>query len=978
MRIPYRFRTVFNAAIASVASFLPAAISGAQTIPSGGVSLVDEADIAIDGSFWQGNGPVATRSIVPVSGQSFSQAARIDVLSPTGQFWDSSIGALSNRDVATSDVILLHVFLKAVQTTYETGSVFCHVYVEGPAPDYTKSLSQDISATSEWTEYFLPFEVVAGQPAGDLRVFFGFGAGDRAQTLDIGGAEILWYGTSRTLAEMPRTSFQYDGRDPDAAWREEARQRIERYRKSEFDVCVVNADGLPVENASVRVRMKKHAFAFSTAIQSARIVDQTDPDNQQYLAVLLDLFNAAGPENDLKWPAWIGEWGSDFNQPQTLAALSFLKSQGFYLRGHVLVWPSERNLPQTIGALLPSADPAIPGLILDHIDDVVDATKDYLSEWDVINEPFDNHDLMDLFGNDVMVDWFNEARLHHPTATLFINDYAILSAGGTAIAHQDHYEQTIQLLVDNDAPIGGIGFQGHFDSSPTGIPKVWQIMERFSASFPDLVFKITEFDVDTDDEELQADYTRDFLTIAFSHPQVKGFQVWGFAENAHWRPRAAMFRSDWTEKPNGTAFRQLIQNEWWTDKTLRTNADGRVNGRGFLGDYEIEVDVNGQVVTASQQLGENGMEAQVVIDVPVAPEPRITVEPLGVTVSPGESASLSFSASGLPVPTITWYRNGVALNEHGLVLEITAAGAGDEATYYAEVTNSLGTVRTRDVQIGVRALDQRFEKLTSISTRGLVLTGEQVMIGGFYIVGTGDKELLIRGVGPRLANLGVVGVLADPFITLHRLGQSVPLLQNDNWDPSLAPLFAQLGAFGLGTDTLSAAIHDSLPPGGYTVTLSAASGSSGVGIVEVWDVANGAPLDLVSISTRGQVGTGERILIAGINIAGEAPKQVLIRGIGPGLTRLGVQNALEDPFLSLHEFLPGGGSRQIAVNNDWGTGQDGNAVALAASEVHAFAVADFSADAGLLLYLEPGSYSIQLSGADGGTGVALIEAYAVP
>src|SRR5690606_27336867 len=140
-------------------------------------------------------------------------------------------------------------------------------------------------------------------------------------------------------------------------------------------------------------------------------------------------------------------------------------------------------------------------------------------------------------------------------------------------------EDVVEYLLDEGADVGGMGFQGHFDGSPTGIPRVWSILDRYQAASPAMKFRITAFDVDTDDEELQADYTRDFLTICFSHPQVLGVQVWGFWEGAHWRPRAAMFRQDWTEKPNGAAWRDLIYNEWQTDETRTTAGDGRVRGR---------------------------------------------------------------------------------------------------------------------------------------------------------------------------------------------------------------------------------------------------------------------------------------------------------------------------------------------------------------------------------------------------------------
>jgi len=232
----------------------------------------------------------------------------------------------------------------------------------------------------------------------------------------------------------------------------------------------------------------------------------------------------------------------------------------------------------------------VPRMVLDHIADIVTATAPILDEWDVINEPYNNHDLMDVYGCGIMVDWFRAARRHHPTAILYINDFGILSARGRDTAHQRHYEETIRFLVEQGAPVGGIGMQGHFDATPTDIPRVLQILDRFAAAFPAQVIKVTEFDVDTDDEALQADYTRDFMTAIFSHPRTVGFQMWGFWEGAHWRPHAAMYTRDWQEKPNAKAYRDLVLKAWWTDISGVTGPDGTFSGRGFFGDYEIEVD----------------------------------------------------------------------------------------------------------------------------------------------------------------------------------------------------------------------------------------------------------------------------------------------------------------------------------------------------------------------------------------------------
>lgn len=958
-------------------------VASAQAIPDGGTVLTNVADVATLGGFRAGStagGAVASRTLVDVAGQTFTQAARIDVMRPTGQFWDSALYAGSNRAVAVNDVVLIHFYMRAVQTTDETGAVFCQLYAEGPGPSYTKSVSQVVSAGPEWVEYFVPFQVAEAAGSGQFVLNFGLGAATRPQVLEIAGAQMIWYGTSRTLAEMPRTSFRYEGRELAAAWRRDAARRIEEYRKGEYTVRVVNADGLPVPDAQVRVKLRRHAFHFASAWVASRIMNQANADNQAYRARLLELFNAGSTENDLKWAPWIGDWGAGFGRTQTLAALDWMKNQaGFHLRGHVLVWPSIRNTPTSIANLISASDPTVPQRVLDHIADEVGATKDLVPEWDVLNEPYDNHDIMDRYGSAVMVDWFKEAREHHATARLYINDYAILSGGGLNVTKQDAYAATIRYLLDNGAPIDGVGFQGHFDAGPTGMSRVWSIMQRYATEFPDLEFKITEFDVDSDDEALQADYLRDLLTLSFSHPKFTGFQNWGFWEGAHWRKRAAMVRQDWTEKPAAAVWRDLVLGQWQTDETRTSGLDGRVRGRGFLGDYDVTVTVGGRNVAATAVLDADGVVSDVVVNVPVDGAPRITAQPTGAIVSPGEPVTLRFEAAASPAPTLTWYKDGVALSGTSPTLAIASAAAGDEATYYAEAVSAAGTARTRSVKVGVRAPAERSEKLVNISTRGKVLSGSAVMIAGFYIEG-GDKDVLLRGIGPRLTAFDVPGALADPRLELFRSSDNVSIGANLDWDPALVPVFSQVSAFGLGTDTRSAALRMTLPPGGYTVQLGSEDGGTGVALVEAYDVGLGEPLKLVNISTRGFVGEGDEMLIAGFYVRGSVPQRVLVRGVGPRLAAFGVAGTLADPRVRVIEAVPGepGVTRTIASNDDWCVGNERATVAAAATKVSAFGLEPYSRDACLLLDLEPGGYTVQLSGAPGGTGIALVEVYAVP
>ncbi len=153
---------------------------------------------------------------------------------------------------------------------------------------------------------------------------------------------------------------------------------------------IVDSSGNPASYAALEVRFKQHTYHFgSVTVGHILVSDSTDA--QIYRAKVLELFNQSGPENDLKWGPWDGEWGSDYAREQTLAGLKWLRDNGLYTRGHVMVWPSKRNLPLSMQCYLPDnpadADPQAKQAVLDHIDDIAQATSSYLDEWDVLNGP---------------------------------------------------------------------------------------------------------------------------------------------------------------------------------------------------------------------------------------------------------------------------------------------------------------------------------------------------------------------------------------------------------------------------------------------------------------------------------------------------------------------------------------------------------------------------------------------------------------
>lgn len=256
-------------------------------------------------------------------------------------------------------------------------------------------------------------------------------------------------------------------------------------------------------------------------------------------------------------------------------------------------------------------------------------------------------------------------------------------------------------------------------------------------------------------------------------------------------------------------------------------------------------------------------------------------------------------------------------------------------------------------------------RLVNISTRGQVSTGDKVLIGGFIISGASAKKVLIRAVGPNLTNYSVTGVLANPMIELHRSTDGAIIASNDDWGRSSNA--SEITATNLApVDPKEAAILATLDPGAYTAIVTGNGGGTGVGIVEVFEMDH-PETPLINISTRGSILTGDQVLIGGLIIQGDAPQAVLIRAVGPTLTRYGVSGTIANPTLELHQSSDGS---IVASNDDWGSAA--NAAAIMATGL----APEDTAESAILITLQPGAYTAIVSGKNGGTGVGLVEVFA--
>lgn len=607
--------------------------------------------------------PLPVSSIVPVEGHpEFTQALEISVSGPPqspgldGEY-EIAIAAGTGAAVQQGDAMLATFWARSIDPL-ESGASSATFTFERAGVTFRKSANATLRIPTEWTRFEFPFEMVEGYPADGAQISLWLGYG--AQTFQVAGVSVLDYGQDPP-ADYPTVT--YAGREASAPWRSAAAERIDQNRKGDLEVAVVDTAGNPVPGAQVKVDMLEHAFTFGSAANGAHLVAD-DAMGSKYREIYDADFNQGVLGNDLKWRYWEDE---SHRESITLPALARMHEQDKRVRGHTLVWGSWGNMPADVQEL--QDDPAALRARIDaHVTDEATALAGQIDIWDVVNEPYSEHNVTDILGPAEIGRWFELAKQADPDAVLALNDYGILTHNGWNTRHQDHFYDTAAALLDAGAPVESLGFQGHFTGlQPTPPADLLPIFDRYAGL--GLPLEITEFDIVTPDEQLQADYTRDFLTMAFSYPQIGAISTFGFWESNIWNPLAALYRTDWTAKPNAQVWRDLIYRQWWTKTQGETAADGSYTTRGFLGDYLV-------TVTAG------GVSKQQRVSMPTTDGATLTVVADGIQVLQRTDPDDAVLAGGFEHGTDAWTRigaraaEGVADPHSGTTALRTAPGSG--------------------------------------------------------------------------------------------------------------------------------------------------------------------------------------------------------------------------------------------------------------------------------------------------------------
>jgi hypothetical protein len=405
----------------------------------------------------------------------------------------------------------------------------------------------------------------------------------------------------------------------------------------------------------------------------------------------------------------------------------------------------------------------------------------------------------------------------------------------------------------------------------------------------------------------------------------------------HAPPNHPGFANDGTQGSAGYSNAPWTSNQTvsavsWNTETFAQNQNANALRWGTL--YNFRFDSNKPPIATSATIGffKTGTPATVAIlgpnacDVAPSPTPTVTPTPTG-TPSPTPTATATVTPTATPTST-------------------------------PSPTPTLTATPTATPIPAAQA--------TNLSTRMRVQTGDNVGIGGFIITGSAPKHVLLRVIGPSLSQLGVPNVLADPVLELHGPGAFVTII-DDNWMDDPVQKAAILATGLAPTNNLESAIDATLNPGAYTAVVKGKNNTSGVALIEVYDLSQAVLAKLANISTRAFVGTSDDIVIAGFVLGHNSGNdRLVVRGLGPSLTAFGVPNALANPTLELRDS----NGALLMADNDW---QDNPAQA---AELTAAGLAPTNPlESGIAATLPPGPYTALLAGLNNGTGNGVVEVY---
>ena len=388
------------------------------------------------------------------------------------------------------------------------------------------------------------------------------------------------------------------------SWKPAAQDSILKYRTSPLIIHVVDGSDQPAENVSVHVKLIKHEFKWGSTVDInyvSRVLGNTNSFNisSPYINHLR-LFNSITPNNAGKWKAWI-------DAPQRsmyLRTIDWLESEGIWNRGHTVVWESERfNAIPDI--LLGQTDTAvIRNIVKSHIDDIMSKLSDEIYEMDVVNELVHEQHIVKGLLNvpDPALEhskWYKWAKQAAPNVDLIANEFDLFQSGNN---FYQQYIEYVEKMMDDGAPVDGVGMQGHFW---TDMPAYGELKRRIEQVKPlGLPMAVSEFDM----KGKAYDDMERVMYAVFSEPQMYGFTIWGAWDGVQWRNNGAIFEDNWEVKPSGRAWLDLVHGKWSNDTVAVTETSGTISLDAYKGTHKITLMMGDSVFVDTLIVGDDEVE----------------------------------------------------------------------------------------------------------------------------------------------------------------------------------------------------------------------------------------------------------------------------------------------------------------------------------------------------------------------------------
>lgn len=374
----------------------------------------------------------------------------------------------------------------------------------------------------------------------------------------------------------------------DASWRTEADARIREIRRRPVQIRVVDEQGRPAAGVTVEVRQTRKAFPFGAAVGGTLV------RNAQYRDFFKAHFNWAVFENESKWYR-NGRGPGQEDYATADAMVQWCRENGIPIRGHCIFWEPEKWQPRWVR---PLDVEQLKAAVEYRMDSAVKHFRGTFVHWDVDNEMLHGSFFKDRLGEDIHVWMYKRARELDPDVKLFTNEFNVLSVDENFKEVQtDEYVADVRRLLEQGAPIDGVGIQGHiwFEDILAHPEVIKQRLDKVAAL--KLPIWISEFDVADADEKANADKLELVYRTAYSHPAVEGIMMWVFWAGASWRgPNCGLARRDWTLNEAGKRF-EAFMSEWSTTASGRCDTAGVFAFDGYHGDYAVTIKGPGDSVS---------------------------------------------------------------------------------------------------------------------------------------------------------------------------------------------------------------------------------------------------------------------------------------------------------------------------------------------------------------------------------------------